>query len=272
MTILQAVILGLVEGITEYLPISSTGHLILVKSLLGLEGRASNAFIIVIQGGAILAVIGLYRRRMGQIFRGLVGVDAVGRRLMFNLLIAFAPAAICGPLLAGFVEERLFAASPVVGALAAGGVIMIVVPRGRKAAATIDELSWRAALFIGAMQVIAMWPGTSRSMVTILGGLLVGLRPRQAAEFSFLLGVPTLGAACIYSAVKSFTGDEESMVEALGWIPLLVGFAVATVSAMVAIRWLVSYLTRHGLAIFGWYRLALASALALLFFRGIISI
>ena len=272
MTILQAVILGLVEGVTEFLPISSTGHLILAKSLLGLEDPASNTFIIVIQGGAILAVIGLYRRRVGQIFRGLVGADVVGRRLMFNLLIAFAPAAICGPFLGGFVQERLFGAFPVIGALAAGGVIMIVMPRGRKATAEIDALSWRAALVIGAMQVIAMWPGTSRSMVTILGGLLVGLRPRQAAEFSFLLGLPTLGAACIYSAAKSFTGDEVSMPEALGWIPLLVGFAVATVSAMVAIRWLVSYLTRHGLAIFGWYRVALASVLWVLIARGILSI
>ncbi|MCH8004708.1 MAG: undecaprenyl-diphosphate phosphatase [Planctomycetes bacterium] len=272
MTILQAVILGLVEGITEYLPISSTGHLILAKSLLGLENPASNAFIIMIQGGAILAVIGLYRRRVSQIFRGLMGADAAGRRLMFNLLIAFAPAAIFGLLLGSFVQEWLFAASPVVGALAAGGVIMILAPRGRKATTEIDALSWRAALVIGAIQVIAMWPGTSRSMVTILGGLLVGLRPRQAAEFSFLLGVPTLGAACIYSAAKSLTGDEVSMLEALGWTPVLVGFAVATISAMVAIRWLVSYLTRHGLAIFGWYRLVLASALALLIARGILSI
>ena len=200
----QAALLGLVEGITEYLPVSSTGHLILVESLLGLDGAdskpAMDAFSIVIQGGAILAVLGLYWTRVLTMLRGLAGRDAAGLRLLVNLVVAFVPAAAVGAPLDHWIEARLFHPLPVLAALAGGGGFMIALdrwwPRGER---TIEQLDWRHALAIGAMQCGALWPGTSRSMVVIAGGILVGLRARDAAEFSFLLGLPTLGAACAYT-------------------------------------------------------------------------
>ena len=267
MTILDAVILGLVEGITEYLPISSTGHLIIAAAVLGLDGPAVDAFAIVIQGGAILAVLGLYRRRVVQMIGGLLGRDAAGRRLAVNLAIAFAPAAVLGPLLNDTIERWLFAPMPVVAALALGGLLMILLKPRRDATLAMEQLTWRHALAIGAAQCLAMWPGTSRSMVTIVAGMLVGLPPKRAAEFSFLLALPTLGGACAYRAWKSGRADE-SMTEVLGWAPLLVGLAVATLAAAVAVRWLVGYLNTHGLVVFGWYRLALATAVTVLVASG----
>ena len=210
MTWWEATVLGLVEGVTEYLPISSTGHLILVSSLLGLDDparRASvDAFNIVIQGGAILAVLGLYRARVGQMLRGLFGADTDGRRLLGNLLLAFLPAALLGPVLDDWIETHLFHAVPVLAALFLGGVWMIWL--GRRGAdgevsLAIDRLAPRQALAIGLFQCVAMWPGTSRSMMTIVGGTLLGMRPREAAEFSFLLGLPTLGSACAFKLAKN---------------------------------------------------------------------
>jgi undecaprenyl-diphosphatase len=136
----------------------------------------------------------------------------------------------------------------------------------------IEHLTWRRALLIGLLQCVAMWPGASRSMMTIVGGMFAGMRPRHAAEFSFLLGLPTLGAACAYSAVKNFTGPGPNMIEALGVGPIVVGMVVATVSAALAITWLVGFLNRHGLAPFGWYRLALCAVMAVLIWRGVVQI
>lgn len=280
----QAVILGLVEGITEYLPISSTGHLIIVSSLLGLDAEnksAIDAFNIVIQGGAILAVLGLYRQRVGQMVVGLLGRDAAGRKLAINLMIAFLPAAVLGLLFADIIEEKLFSTGPVIAALALGGVFMIAIERWRAKkdeTATVDltQLTIRQSLFIGFMQCIAMWPGTSRSMMTITGGVLVGLKPKQAAEFSFLLGLPTLGGACVYRLAKDLkqAHDTQSanMFETVGVTAVLIGLAVATVSAMIAVRWLVGFLNRHGLTLFGWYRLALAAVLGGMIALGLVSI
>jgi undecaprenyl-diphosphatase len=263
----QAVILGLVEGITEYLPISSTGHLILAQSFLGLNGdgekSAVDAYLIVIQGGAILAVLGLYRVRVLSMIKGLLGRDPDGRRLLVNLIVAFLPAAVLGVLLDDLIEAHLFSPVPVLAALAGGGVLMIVL-RPRPKEVELTDLAWRAALIIGLMQCVAMWPGTSRSMMTIVGGMLIGLRPRQAAEFSFLLGLPTLGGACVYKLAGNLNGDGATMFEVLGLMPLVIGFAVATVSAALAVKWLVEYLNRHGLAVFGWYRIALAAVLGAL--------
>lgn len=290
MNLLHAIILGLVEGVTEYLPVSSTGHLILVSSLLGLNDPADkesiDAFTIVIQGGAILAVLGLYRNRVTQMVNGLLGRDRVGLRLAMNLVIAFLPAVVMGLLLAETISRHLFFPLPVLAALAGGGVIMIAVEKwqiGRfehaKAASnapyafvSVEALSARAALTIGLLQCAAMWPGTSRSMVTILGGMLVGMKPRDAAEFSFLLGLPTLGAACLYSLAKQLTGDGATMFQTIGPAPLVTGLVVATLSAAVAVRWLVGFLNRHGLALFGWYRIALCVLLGLLILQGQVSI
>jgi undecaprenyl-diphosphatase len=290
LTPLEAIILGIVEGITEYLPVSSTGHLILASSLLGLDQRIDkdslDAFEIVIQGGAILAVLGLYRARVWQMLCGLLGRDAQGLRLAMNVVIAFLPAAALGALLGGTIKRHLFFPVPVLSALAVGGVAMIVIGRWhdgrvhgiRGASETpprdvnLDALTVGQAVVIGLLQCLAMWPGTSRSMVTIVGGMLVGMKPRSAAEFSFILGLPTLGAACVYSAWKNLGGGGVNMLDAIGAAPLLLGLVVATVSAAVAVRWLVSFLTRHGLAIFGWYRVALSVLMAVLIWQGIVAI
>ncbi len=286
--ILDAVVLGLVEGVTEYLPISSTGHLVLARSLLGLDSpedirRNVDAFLIVIQGGAILAVLGLYRTSVLRMIRGVFGNDREGLVLFRNLLIAFLPAAILGPLLNNWIESRLMEAGPVLLALAAGGIVMILVDRRHRHRRRADlsdgtscpdgmSITAIAAFQIGLLQTVAMWPGTSRSMVTILGGMMVGMRPAKAAEFSFLLGLPTLGGAMVYKLGGNLMGDEANMFAVLGWLPLLVGFAVATISAAIAIKWLVGYLNQHGLAVFGWYRLVLTAVLLALMFGGIVSI
>lgn len=292
MNLLEAAILGLVEGITEYLPISSTGHLILATALLGLNEppeikHAVDAYAIVIQGGAILAVLGLYRARVGQMIRGLLGRDRTGLKLAFNLFISFLPAAVLGVLFADMIEARLFYPWPVIGALAVGGVIMLglkrwqrrffrgpddAAPKNIHSFVDIEHLTWRRALLIGLVQCLAMWPGTSRSMTTIVGGMFAGLRPRQAAEYSFLLGLPTLGGACVYKGARNLLDGGPTMFDVLGWPALIVGFLVAMVSAALAIKWLVGYLGRHGVALFGWYRLALAAVFALLIARGRLTI
>lgn len=300
MSLLHAAILGLVEGITEYLPISSTGHLILVAAMLGLDAPevkdSVDAFNIVIQGGAILAVLGLYWPRVVAMLRGLAGRDAAGLRLAVNIVVAFLPAAVLGVLLDDYIDEHLFHPVPVVAALALGGVWMIGIdvwykrrnggpseagmatrsarpcqpplePDVPGAPGTIESLTILQALGIGLFQCVAMWPGTSRSMMTIAGAMMLGLRPRQAAEFSFLLGLPTLGGACVYKAMKN-TDD----LAALGAGPIVVGTLVATLSAALAVRWLVAFLNRHGLTAFGVYRLLLAAAFAALVFSGTVTL
>jgi undecaprenyl-diphosphatase len=274
----QAALLGLVEGITEYLPISSTGHLILASSLLGLDRPeqrgAMAAFQIAIQGGAILAVLGLYAQRVAQMVRGVFGRDPAGLRLLVHVALAFLPAALLGPLLDDVIEKHLFHPLPVLMALFTGGLWMIWLDRVRARAhgGGIESLTARAALAIGLFQCIAMWPGTSRSMMTIVAGVLLGLRASSAAEFSFLLGVPTLGAACAYKLLKNLIESAQSgapnLFEVLGIGVTLVGFAVAALSAALAVHWLVAFLQRHGLAPFGWYRIALSAVLTVLFFSG----
>lgn len=282
----QAVILGLVEGITEYLPVSSTGHLILASSLMGLDDperkAAVDAFNIVIQGGAILAVLGLYVTRVKQMVLGLFGRDPQGLRLAMLILVAFLPAAILGFLFDDLIEARLFFPIPVLAALGVGGVYMIALDIWQKrrpdseTEADITDLTFAQALLIGCMQVVAMWPGTSRSMMTITGGVLVGLKPKQAAEFSFLLGLPTLGGATLYKLAKnikeSADAGEANMFEMLGVTPVIIGLIVATVSAALAVKWLVSFLNKHGLAVFGYYRLLLCVVLAAAIAADVVSI
>lgn len=275
MNLLHAAILGLVEGITEFLPVSSTGHLIIASSLLGLDTpdakQAVDTFEVVIQGGAILAVLGLYWPRFVRMLRGLIGRDPAGFMLVVNIGLAFLPAAILGLLLHKKIDEHLFRPGPVILALALGGVYMIVVDhwgRGRLSLRPyhtrdkgVEDLRPHQALLIGLLQCFALWPGASRSMMTITGGLFAGLRPAAAAEFSFLLGVPTLAAACLFKLARDLSSHEpghRSMVEVFGAAPILVGIVVAAISAALAVRWLVAFLTRQGLGPFGWYRLALS--------------
>lgn len=297
---IDAAILGVVEGITEYLPISSTGHLIITQNLLGLADdpetkRAADAFNIVIQGGAILAVLGLYFERVWSMLKGALGKDQAGFRLLVNIGIAFLPAAVLGVLLDEMIEEQLFHAGPVVLALALGGVYMIALEwwrkgriggvRGRMRSSLgekgLEDLTAMDALVIGLLQCVAMWPGTSRSMMTITGGVLRGLRPAAAAEFSFLLGLPTLGGACVYKLAKDLMRAGEidengevtrNMFEVLGWGNVVVGMLFATVSAAIAVKWLVGFLKKHGLEGFGYYRLLLALAMAGLILGGHVAV
>lgn len=277
-TLTGAVILGVVEGLTEYLPVSSTGHLILVSHWMGLshftgvEGPLGkrvqtapgvDAYNIVIQLGAILAVLGLYRKRVGQMLAGMVGRDPAGLRLAALLIVAALPAAGVGVLFHTQIKEYLFGPVTVCGALAVGGVLMMFVEyatrRRRKRRETVRELTnirfWQA-LVIGCAQILAMWPGTSRSMITIIAALLVGLDMVAAAEFSFLLALPTLGGATLFDLVK----EGSQIVDAAGIDGLLVGLVVSGVVAALAVKFFVKWLTHHGLWPFGLYRIAIAAA------------
>jgi undecaprenyl-diphosphatase len=297
LNLIQAAVLGLVEGITEYLPVSSTGHLIIASDLMKLgqtpeSARAIDSFNIVIQGGAILAVAGLYFPRFVAMLAGLIGKNPAGLRLFINLIVAFMPAAIVGLLVHDWIEERLMSTGPVAAALIVGGVFMIVVDRmvigPRRAAQAqgvtdaavvgmeIDQLRPAQALGIGLMQLFALVPGTSRSMMTIVGGVMVGLRPAAAAEFSFLLGMPTLLAATMLAMYKdlkhaSDTGGQ-NLFQLLGVLPVIVGLVVAAVSAAVAVKWLVGFLNRHGLMPFGVYRLVLGAVLIALAATGLVTV
>ena len=267
----QALILGIVEGVTEYLPVSSTGHLLLAQRLLGIpSSTASDAFAISIQGGAILAVLGLYRARVASMVRGVLGQDETGRKLAINLMAAFIPAAVLGLLLEKTIKKYLFGGDewglwPVVAAWMVGGLAILAVSWRRKHSGatartglSLDDLTLRMAVIVGVAQCIAMWPGVSRSLVTIVGGVLVGLSLPAAVELSFLLGVITLSAA----TAKDAWDNGAEMLAAYGPVPLAIGFVSAWVSAILAVRWMVGYLNRHGMEIFGWYRVALAIAVA----------
>jgi undecaprenyl-diphosphatase len=261
MELWQALVLGLVEGLTEYLPVSSTGHLLLAERAIGLAGSATtNAYAIVIQAGAVAAVFSLYFRRVVQIARGVLGRDADGRRLAFALLAAFVPAAIIGPLLDDRIEQYLYGLWPVVAAWFVGGVAILVVAYKRRGLLPpggfdLEVLDLRGAVAIGFAQCLALWPGTSRSLVTIVSGVLVGMNLAAAVEFSFLLGVITLFAATAYKGLS----HGSSMLAEFGATNLAIGFAAAFLSAIVSVRWMVGYLHRRGLELFGYWRVALAA-------------
>ncbi|MGB5232187.1 MAG: undecaprenyl-diphosphate phosphatase [Desulfoprunum sp.] len=282
MSVGQAAILGVVEGLTEYLPVSSTGHLLLAQRIMGIDGDsvgngdqrsqdAVEAYTICIQAGAIIAVLGLYFRRVRQIFAGLAGRDPVGLRLLVNIIVGFLPAAVIGLLFNGTIKTWLFGPWPVVTAWLTGGLAILAVhwhrqsqPQTARNGVALDDLTWKMALVIGLAQCIAMWPGVSRSLITIVGGVLVGMSLPAAVEYSFLLGVLTLGGATAYDAVK----HGEEMLQIFDPLSLTVGLVFAFLSAVAAIKWMVSYLNRHGMAIFGYYRVCLGLAVAVLLATG----
>ncbi len=258
MTLFQAFILGVVEGVTEYLPVSSTGHLILVSRALGLEGEASKSFDVVIQLGAILAVAVHYRSLLVARFRGLFARDPAAFRLLTSLIVAFAPAAALGLLLHKVIKAHLFGPLPVAGALVVGGLLMIAVERLRRARGTtgatgIDQVTWRRAIVIGVGQCCSLWPGASRSMCTMVAGQIAGLSTATAADFSFLLGLPTLGAATVYDLLKA----RHELLTGVGPGALLVGMVVSFLVAWGVIAAFVRYLQRRGLEPFGYYRILL---------------
>ncbi|MHB0959708.1 MAG: undecaprenyl-diphosphate phosphatase [Pirellulaceae bacterium] len=274
--LLDALTLGVVEGVTEYLPVSSTGHLLLTQHVLGLTTteqakHAADAYAVIIQIGAILAVLSLYRRRAEQMARGLVGRDPVGFRLGVMLVVAFLPAALVGLTFEKVIKAHLFGPWPIVIGWLVGGIAILLLPRriGRAGDARltrIEELDWRHALLIGAFQILAMWPGVSRSLTTIVGGLFAGLSLAAAVEFSFLLGLITLGAATAYELLQ----EGPQVISAYGIALPVAGVASSFLAAWVSVKWLVSYLQRHGLALFGYYRIILASLTAWLLLKGIL--
>ena len=298
MTWWQAIILGVVEGLTEYLPVSSTGHLLVVQAMLGIgtaspeAQAAANAYAICIQAGAILAVLGLYWRRVRQCavgWAGKVGVgpgDAAGFRIGLNMLVAFMPAAVVGLIFDERIEALLFGMWPIVIAWFVGGVAILATVWYRKRrveqegrGTELEAMSWRMALAIGVIQCLAMWPGTSRSLVTIVGGVLVGLSLASAVEFSFLLGVITLCAATVYKALLDSSTvmvdgrpQEKMMVLAMaqeyGWTNMIVGSVAAWASAVAAVTWMVAYLKKHGMELFGYYRIGIAVVVAALLLSG----
>jgi undecaprenyl-diphosphatase len=270
----QGALLGLVEGLTEFLPISSTGHLAVFQELLGLtatpqEKAASNAFAIVIQAGAIIAVFLVMFGRIKKIVSGIFGRDKEGLKLLANLAVAFVPAAVIGLLLEERIKRSLYGIWPIAAAWVVGGIfILLVLNRRRlKEGTALEGLGWQSALIIGLAQVIALWPGVSRSLVTIAGGLFVGLSVSAAVEFSFLLGLVTLGAATIYEALR----QGHLIVSSFGVVAPVVGLVVAAVSAFAAVKWMVEYLRTRSLAVFGWYRIAAAAVVVLLAAAGVLT-
>lgn len=272
----SATVLGIVEGITEFLPISSTGHMILVARWLGLPENdpGVKAFEVVIQTGALLAVFGIYLSRIRTMIRGIMGVERAGLDLFIQLIVACMPALIVGKLAGDWIKEQLFGTNPVLIALVVGGIMMIVVERWRKMSAAgsaepqtagrpLSDITLKIAIIIGCAQVIAMWPGTSRSMITMIAALLLGFSPKAAAEFSFLLALPTLGAATAYDFYK----HGPDIITASGWIGLALGFFTSFVVAWIAVKSFLKFLTHHGMELFGWYRIALAAIVALFLLR-----
>ncbi len=297
LSVTDAIILGVVEGVTEYLPISSTGHLIIANRFLGLDTAtplvgaagealwyrkpstrkpqgepltlklAADTYTVVIQAGAIAAVGLLYWEQFLAMFWGVLGRNPGGRQLLLHLVIAFIPAAVIGFLAHDWIDAHLFSVSAVIVAQIAGAFLMFGAERWRRqrplaAAVSLTDLTPAKAATIGVLQCVAMWPGTSRSMMTIVGGYWVGLDPRRSAEFSFLLGFVTLTAASVYKGYRS----GGAMIQVFGWAHVVLGAVVAAITAAVCVRFLVRWLTRHGLGIFAWYRLAVAAALAVVFF------
>ena len=263
LSLFDAIVLGLVEGVTEYLPISSTGHLLVTARIMnlpssGTAGDAIKSYEIAIQFGAILAVLVLYRRRLQGMVEGLFGRNDEGRHVLNAVAIAFVPAAIVGVIAEKVIKDVLFGVWPVVVAWIIGGVAVIALSRAGKLSPVggraLGTFTTRDAAIIGGAQVLALWPGTSRSLVTIVAALLLGVSMSAAVEFSFLLGFVTLTAATGYETLSS----GKLMIEKLGIAVPLLGLVVAFAAAVVSIRWMVSYLSRHDLSIFGWYRIGVA--------------
>ena len=263
--LLDAFLLGIVEGLTEFLPVSSTGHLIIASDLLGVNDEKGKVFDIVIQLGAILAVCWEYRARFVRAFSGLAG-DPTQQRFAANLLVAFLPAAIFGLALQSQIKAYLFNPVSVAVALVVGAIAIFAIERwyerhGAPRVTRVDDMGWRDALKVGLAQCLSLIPGTSRSGATIMGGMLFGLSRQAATEFSFFLAVPIMFAATGYQLVKY-----RALLSMQDLGPFAVGFVVSFVAALVAVRALIRYVAQHDFRAFAWYRIALGAAV-LLYFR-----
>ena len=262
-------ILGVVEGLTEFLPISSTGHLILAGGLLGYHSEKAKVFEIVIQTGAMLAIVWEYRRRFLGVAMGAFS-DPVAQRFIRNLIIAFIPAGIMGLAFNTLIKSYLFFAVPVALAFIVGGIIILWVERGGQKARVdrvinVDDMTWQDALKVGIAQTVALIPGTSRSGATIIGGMLFGLSRKVATEFSFFLAVPTLVAAGAYSLIKH---RALLSVDDIGFFA--VGSFTAFVSAFICVRWLLRYITTHDFTVFAWYRIVFGLVILATAYTGVL--
>jgi undecaprenyl-diphosphatase len=293
---LEAALLGVLEGLTEFLPVSSTGHLVLLGAWLGAHDDAAKSFDIVIQLGAVLAVVLYYRVRLGALARGVLRRDGASLQLLAALAVGFLPAALVGLALHRWIKERLFGPTPVAAALIVGGLLMIGVELGRRRYAGtgtgtgagtgtdagtgtgtgtgtpaepglmgLEHVTVRRALVIGFAQCLSLWPGTSRSMTTIVGGQLSGLSTATAAEFSFLLAIPTLGAATLYDLYKN--GDA-LLAAPEGAVALAIGTVTSFGVALLVVHAFLRYLRRFGMVPFGVYRIALGALVLLLVRHG----
>ncbi|WP_455826417.1 undecaprenyl-diphosphate phosphatase [Pseudomonas graminis] len=251
-TAIQALILGVVEGLTEFLPISSTGHQIIVADLLDFTGDRFNAFNIIIQLGAILAVVWEFRGKIFEVVTGLP-TQPKARRFTANLLIAFLPAVVLGVIFADLIHHYLFNPITVATALVVGGVIMLWAERREHEvhAESVDEITWKDALKVGLAQCLAMIPGTSRSGSTIIGGLLFGLSRKTATEFSFFLAMPTMVGAAVYSGYKY-----RDLFQPADLPVFAIGFVTSFIFAMIAVKGLLKFIASHSYAAFAWYRIA----------------
>ncbi len=276
---LKAFILGIVEGLTEFLPISSTGHLIIAGDLLNFTGPEVNTFNIAIQAGAIFAVCWFYRQRLWQVATGLF-TQKKEQRLVINLIVAFLPAAILGVIFADLIEELLFNAISVAVALVLGGFIIFWVENAHAKRSysprvpNMDDMTVKDAFLVGCMQCIAMIPGTSRSGATIIGGLVLGLSRKAATEFSFFLAIPTIFGATVYSLAKTFlrVSEQQTFVWTTDMtIGFMVGFVVSFVSALVVVKWLLRYVSSNDFKSFGWYRIIFGIIILVTYYTGLVA-
>lgn len=274
--ILIAIILGIVEGLTEFLPVSSTGHLILVGNWLNFTGAKANAFNIFIQLGAIFAVVGYFRQRIWRVLTAMLGkpvasnpnwlTSAGARRFLLAVIIAFIPAAVFGLLFEDIIDKLLFNPQPVAAALIAGGVAILVIEQIRPQPKTevAEALTLSQALWVGIAQCAALIPGVSRSAATIMGGLLTGLTHAAAAEFSFFLSIPTLAAASLYKLLQiapQLSADDVTIFAA--------GFIVSMIVAWVVIAGFMAFIKRHSFRVFAWYRIVFGFAILLMMLFGV---
>ena len=269
-TLITALLLGIVEGLTEFLPVSSTGHLIVAGSLAGYTGEQAKTFEIVIQAGAILAVCWEFRAKIVAVLRGIFS-DPSAQRFALNVFVAFLPAAILGLAFNKIIKAHLFAPVPVACAFILGAFVIMWAERRQRLrpdtvrVATIDDMRWTDALKVGCAQALALVPGTSRSGATIIGGMLFGLSRVVATEFSFFLAIPTLFAATAYSLWKDSTLLSAQSLPAFG-----VGFAAAFVSAFACVRWLIRYVAHHDFVPFAWYRIAFGAVILVTAYAGLV--
>jgi len=265
-----ALVLGIVEGLTEFLPISSTGHLIVAGSLLGYVGDEAKVFEIAIQSGAMLAIVWEYRARFARVLRGALH-ESAAQRFIANIAIAFLPAAVLGLLFGSAIKAGLFHPIPVALAFVAGALVILWVERRQRVRAIVprvvevDDMTAADALKVGIAQAFALIPGMSRSGATIIGGMLFGLSRKAATEFSFFLAVPTLVAAGVWSAWK-----ERALLAHADPLFFAVGFVASFVSALLCVRWLIRYVARHDFVPFAWYRIAFGVAILVTSWAGIV--